>query len=387
MMRARLAHWCALLLCLLALPRAYAAITVDNTATTTASAATSLTWLHTVGSGADRILIVAMSYRTGNVSSFSVKYGGTSLTSIADVSPLGNQNKSQLWYLLAPPVGTANVTVTWTTSAQVVGASVSYTGVDQTSPLGLAAVGASIVSSQTASVTVVSGSGQLVVDCVSADGDAISLTSGGSQTQKWSTGTGTAAGDVRGGGSTQPGALATIMTWTLGANTQWSIAAVPLMPALVPGFTNLKTVQIISDPVNGTTNPKYIPGAIAQYTVTITNDGSGSSDSNSVFITDPVPTNTKLYVNDIGGAGSGPVSFSNGSPSSGLTYTFTSLGSGTDDLSFSNNGGLTWTYTPTAGADGCDANVTNIQVNPKGAFAGSSTGNPSFSLSYRVCIK
>ena len=56
MMRARLAHWCALLLCLLVLPRAYAAITVDNTATTTASAATSLTWSHTVGSGADRIL-------------------------------------------------------------------------------------------------------------------------------------------------------------------------------------------------------------------------------------------------------------------------------------------------------------------------------------------
>jgi hypothetical protein len=106
-----------------------------------------------------------------------------------------------------------------------------------------------------------------------------------------------------------------------------------------------------------------------------------------VFITDPVPTNTKLRVNDLGGACSGPVIFTNGSPSSGLTYTFTSLSSSTDDLSFSNNGGASYTYTPTAGTDGCDANVTNIQVNPKGTFALAGAGNPSFSLTYQVCVK
>jgi hypothetical protein len=372
---------------LLAFGPAHAAISVDHTTTAVSSAnVSSLTWSHTVGVVANRILLVSLSFRDGNVSATSVTYGGAALTLIGVQNGPGNQNRTEMWYRLAPTAGTANIVVNMSASKRIVGASVSYAGVRQSAPLGTLACANN--TSTAASVAVSSAAGQLVVDTVTANGDAVTLLAGLAQTQLWNTFSGIGvAGDARSGGSTQAGASTTTMSWTLLVSKAWSICGVPLIAATLPSFVNLKTVQVISDPVNGTTNPKYIPGAKAKYTVTITNQAGGSSDSNSVIITDPVPTNTKLFVNDLGGAGSGPVTFTNGSPTSGLTYTFTSLSSSTDDLSFSNNGGTSYTYTPTAGADGCDANVTNIQVNPKGTFAPAGGGNPSFTLTYEVCVK
>jgi hypothetical protein len=155
----------------------------------------------------------------------------------------------------------------------------------------------------------------------------------------------------------------------------------------LPSITALKSVAIYSDPVNGTTNPKFIPGAIAQYSIIAINSG-GPADNNSTLIADPVPANTALYVNDIGGVGSGPLLFTQGSSSSTLAYTFTSLNSPTDNLDFSNDGGATWTYSPTAAANGCDSAVTNIRVKPQGTFYGSAVApNPSFQLIFRVCVK
>lgn len=153
---------------------------------------------------------------------------------------------------------------------------------------------------------------------------------------------------------------------------------------IMPSITLLKTTAVHWDPVNLLVNPKFIPGAIAQYTV-IANNSGGPADNNSTVITDPVPANTALYINDIGGAGSGPVLFTQGATSSTLTY------SKATDLSFSNDGGATWTAVPVADASGCDATVppiTHIRVTPKGAFVGSAVApHPSFQLDFRVCVK
>lgn len=51
-----------------------------------------------------------------------------------------------------------------------------------------------------------------------------------------------------------------------------------------------KTSAVISDPFNGGTNPKRIPGAVVRYTVSISN--TGSADATSVVATDPIPANT-----------------------------------------------------------------------------------------------
>lgn len=151
-----------------------------------------------------------------------------------------------------------------------------------------------------------------------------------------------------------------------------------------PSLVHLKSVAIVSDPVNGTTNPKFIPGAIADYTLRVTNTGQGSVGIDALLIEDALPSNTELYVGDLGGAGSGPVAFTNGSPTSALTWTFSSLApTPIDDLYFYN--GSTWDYQPSGSFD---PNVTAIRMSPKGRMAANTgSGNPWFELRFRVRVR
>ncbi len=156
----------------------------------------------------------------------------------------------------------------------------------------------------------------------------------------------------------------------------FDLASVVFKPALAL----VKTSAPYSDPVNGTTNPKLIPGGVAEYTIAATSPSSYTVSNNTIVLTDATPVNTDLVVADIGGAGSGPAAFTAGT--SALTYSFTSLASATDNIDFSNNNGTTWTYTPVADANGIDANVTTVRLRPQGTMAASSTA--SFRLRYRV---
>lgn len=149
-------------------------------------------------------------------------------------------------------------------------------------------------------------------------------------------------------------------------------------------LTVVKLSTVVSDPVNGVTNPKAIPGAIVEYQVILTNPAANPIDTGTVVLTDPIPAQVELRVADIGGSGSGPVSFTEGSPASGLTYSFVSLSNAADDVAFSSDNGATWTYTPTPGGDGTDSAVTHIRINPKGVF---NANNAQFTLRFRVRIK
>ena len=51
----------------------------------------------------------------------------------------------------------------------------------------------------------------------------------------------------------------------------------------------VKSAAVISDPINGGTNPKAIPGATIRYTITVTNSGSDTADT--VVTVDAIPTN------------------------------------------------------------------------------------------------
>ena len=139
-----------------------------------------------------------------------------------------------------------------------------------------------------------------------------------------------------------------------------------------PPLTVTKASAADKDPVNGTANPKLIPGGYAAYMVTVANPNSYSVTADSVVIIDATPSNLKLFVGSLPG-GSGPVLFQNGSAASGLTFTYSSLGSTTDDLDFSNDGGATWTYVPTPDASGVDAQITHVRISPKGTMAPASS--------------
>ena len=58
-----------------------------------------------------------------------------------------------------------------------------------------------------------------------------------------------------------------------------------------------KTSIVISDPVNGTTNPKYIPGATARYCILVTN--AGSATTTTVALTDSLPADTTLITSSL----------------------------------------------------------------------------------------
>lgn len=158
--------------------------------------------------------------------------------------------------------------------------------------------------------------------------------------------------------------------------------------SLLPNIIVLKSVQTYSDPVNLLASPKAIPGSFMLYTIIVTNTGPGSVDNNTTVITDQIPANTELFVGDINGGGSGPVLFTDGATASGLSYSFISLASATDNLSFSNNGAVSYVYSPTADANQCDSAVTHLQIPLSGIFSASNgTNNPSFSIKFRVRVK
>lgn len=60
---------------------------------------------------------------------------------------------------------------------------------------------------------------------------------------------------------------------------------------LAAALTATKVSRIVSDPFNGTTNPKLIPGAVVEYCISVAN-GSGSASATSVAISDTLPTTT-----------------------------------------------------------------------------------------------
>lgn len=157
--------------------------------------------------------------------------------------------------------------------------------------------------------------------------------------------------------------------------------------AIPPQIVVAKDATTIADPVNGSNNPKSIPGADIRYVLTIRNEGAGTADNNSLSMTDAIPAGSCLRVLDLGGAGSGPVAFLDGTPASNLSYSFTSLGSTTDDLEFSSDGGTNFNYSPTAGPSGCDSSVTHIRINPQGTFAADlGSGSPQATFTFRVIV-
>jgi hypothetical protein len=97
-----------------------------------------------------------------------------------------------------------------------------------------------------------------------------------------------------------------------------------------------KTITVISDPLNGTTNPKAIPLAIVEYGISLTN--SGAASATLVSITDPVPANTAFPATNQYNAGASNVSIQ-----VGATTTFCLAeagGDGNSDGCFRTAGGV-----------------------------------------------
>ena len=161
----------------------------------------------------------------------------------------------------------------------------------------------------------------------------------------------------------------------------WHVDDVCFEQIIAPGLLISKVALTLTDPINGGSNPKAIPGAVVRYTVNVANEGLGSPDSNSIVITDPLPASTALFVDASGGD---PIVFIDGPVASGLSYTYAT------DVTFSNQvgGGPPYTYIPVPDVQGFDPVVTGYRINPTGVMNPTVGSNvPSFSIDFRVRIE
>ncbi|MGL6159617.1 hypothetical protein [Microbulbifer sp.] len=97
-------------------------------------------------------------------------------------------------------------------------------------------------------------------------------------------------------------------------------------------ITVAKSSTVISDPFNGTTDPKFIPGAVLEYCMVVTN--GGSTQATDVALTDNIPANTTYVASSVAtGTGASCGVSADGSPlgseSSGtVTVPFGSVAAG-----------------------------------------------------------
>ena len=80
-----------------------------------------------------------------------------------------------------------------------------------------------------------------------------------------------------------------------------------------------KTSSVVSDPTNGTTDPKAIPGATMRYCILVTNNGSGTATG--IAVADPLPASTTFV----------PGSLRSGTSCAGATTVEDDNASGADE--------------------------------------------------------
>jgi hypothetical protein len=240
-----------------------------DTITTSNSASSSMTISHTV-SGTDRLLVVAISQGNANSPIASLTYGGTPLTLLGTES--AGPPRIEMWYLLAPPVGTADVEVTFSgtpSDGAVIGV-MSLTNVNQTTPFGPFVSNA---GNGTASVDVTSAKGELVIDVIAKD-NAVAPAVGSGQTERWNN---AFSNSAYGALSTRPGAKTVTMAWW--SADDWAIGAVsvkPLDPESVNYVdTTANDFRKAQRGVNGTTPVSHLTGAmVTQDQCLITSTGT-----------------------------------------------------------------------------------------------------------------
>jgi hypothetical protein len=134
------------------------------------------------------------------------------------------------------------------------------------------------------------------------------------------------------------------------------------------------------DPVNGTSNPKSLPGGKRRLIVNVTNPDLVPVDTNTLGLNLAVPPGTAVALDGDGTVSTAFLNFADGSPASSLAITYASPSSTTDDVDFSSDRGVSWTYIPMAGNDASQSAVTNIRLRPRGAMAAGSQFSLSISL-------
>jgi hypothetical protein len=195
---------------------------------------------HTTGTGENRLMLVGLSVSAMSQPSVSVTYGGLALSLVG--SRFDGGDGIYIYRLINPPSGAHTVYVDYSSSpawGSVVGV-VTFTGVDQSTPLG--GFASATGDSKYPTVVVSSAAGDLVFDTFMEAWGPRGAWVGDNQTQRWRVGHNE---DWVGGGSTEPGAGSVTMSWELNYHSPWAIGAVSVKAApeatSTPAATNTPT--------------------------------------------------------------------------------------------------------------------------------------------------
>jgi len=163
---------------------------------------------HTTGCTNCEMVVITCVSTGGGTSVSGVTYNSVALTEIA---PSGgvfiNTIRGQMWRLDAPASGTHSVAVAVTAANIASAAAVTYSNVNQSSPVGTPQTGSG--TSSVPSISVTSAAGELVVDGVCTS-DNITLAVGAGQTKRG----GLATASASNGMSEETGAASVTMSWT-----------------------------------------------------------------------------------------------------------------------------------------------------------------------------
>jgi hypothetical protein len=219
---------------------------VDNV-TTNSGIGLTLTISHTT-SGTDRLLLVVPEWNAGgsvvkNVT--GVTYNGIPLTRQGGANEVDDA-AVDIWSLVNPPVGTFNVVITYDQAPNFdhIGGAISFTGVDQTTPLGPIATNWETLagSNEPATVDVTSAVGELVFAGVAAETPDPSPEGiwQGSLPEHWHLGVGGGPPPrTFGAGATEPGAASPVtMQWT-NITDHWAAAGISIKPSASCGTSTI----------------------------------------------------------------------------------------------------------------------------------------------------
>lgn len=216
------------------------ALTLANSKTYTGSTlVASFTTSFTVPAGDNRMLLVKVVFTNVLRAVSTITYAGQSLTktdgAAADMTVENTTGRVEIWKLVAPPVGTADVVITVDGAVRLGAVIETWTDVHQTIPLGTFA--SATGTSTPPSVAVTSATSEIVTDCVStySTSTSHSLSVGSSQTSIGNTTYyATGVSSFRIGASYEAGASSVTMSWDT-SSVVWAIGGVPIKPVTAGG--------------------------------------------------------------------------------------------------------------------------------------------------------
>ena len=273
-----------------------------------ASSGSSVTVSHTV-SGSNRLLLVGITLGSNTQQTrqaTSVTWNGAALTLVGAVNHVTapSRSRTEIWRLVAPTAGAYDVVVNLngsldSTGYQAVVSVMSFTGVDQTTPLGTYASSSGTAATQ--SVAISSAANELAFAVAGAQTQL--LTNSGN-TEYWNDNT---MYRTFAAGGTKAGASSVTMTWTKGTTSIWTMSGVSIKPAAAATWAANEDTQIAGLAKSTTRRLRFLvsntgtSGSVASYKLQVAQTATcGSGTYNDVTTSTGghwVVTDTAYYTN------------------------------------------------------------------------------------------